>query len=934
MIKQCFLSFCLIVGTTCVHSQVVINELMQSNVDCVMDGLNNFPDSWVELYNAGDENVSLQQFQLGTTEDASSAWQLPDLTLEKGKHLLVYCDKEGSKPNSLLDEKADEERRTLHTDFRLDSGKGCSVYLFHHGTICDKVAGLAKQPAPNIAFGRATDGGNQWGYMLQASPGLANTGGVSDKLLSQPIFSMAGGVFQPGRQLTLEMKLPDDAPEEAVIRYTLDGSEPTTESVAYTTALNISQTTVVRAKLFCDGWLTPRSTTHSYIFFPRAKTMPIISLVTDSAYFYDSKIGIYVDGDYSKTYRNYVFDWRRPANIEVFADTYDMAAVNQLGEVRDYGTSTREMSVKSLVFYANKRFGTKRLKYEFFPTDRPGMDKFKSILLRNGGQDYTGLHMRDALIQHLMGTHCDMDWQAWQPSVVFLNGQYLGLLNLRERSNEDYIYSHYDGLEDVDIVENYSKLNEGSMDNFNEFKDFYSESGHTLAEYEERLDVHEFFNVVLTHLFFANTDFFGNNTVMWRARTEGGRWRLMAKDLDNGLAYNQPYNFKSLDYFSNPSSGWQTAEQYTLLFRQLMDNDSCRNLFIDQAAVYMGDFLNCRTLMPLLDSMVNVIRDEYKVFYHKVAGGTPDLDGQRNRIKEWMLKRTPFFYTHLHDFFNLGTTSGLRINTGKDEKESRDLGLSINGVHTSRGMFDGDYFQGRTLVIAADGKQSANFLRGWNVWIYNGGEKDSLTVLDDTLRIVMPECDSLHIEGIALPVVEITQMGYATFSWPQAVSFDGMDGITAYVVEKYDHSESLKLKRVISVPANTGIIVKGPKGSYYPKVASSATTPVTNLLTATSNTRHTVASSTEYVLSNINGVVGFYRAKEGVHIKKYHAYINLDVENAKNALFFEATNGMKTTSANATPSSYFSIGGIHLDKPLTRGIFISRGKKVITKTGR
>ena len=47
---------------------LVINELMQSNIDCIMDDLNDFPDSWVELYNAGTTAVSLKQFKIGVTD--------------------------------------------------------------------------------------------------------------------------------------------------------------------------------------------------------------------------------------------------------------------------------------------------------------------------------------------------------------------------------------------------------------------------------------------------------------------------------------------------------------------------------------------------------------------------------------------------------------------------------------------------------------------------------------------------------------------------------------------------------------------------------------------------------------------------------------------------------------------------------------------------
>ena len=130
-------------------AQLVINELMQSNIDCVMDDLKEFPDSWVELYNPTSQGVNLQEFRLGTSDKESESWILPNVMVGGGQYALIYCDKEA---------------KYLHTNFRLDSGKGCSVYLFKSGDIIDKVENLKKQPAPNIAYGRKTDGAEEWGY--------------------------------------------------------------------------------------------------------------------------------------------------------------------------------------------------------------------------------------------------------------------------------------------------------------------------------------------------------------------------------------------------------------------------------------------------------------------------------------------------------------------------------------------------------------------------------------------------------------------------------------------------------------------------------------------------------------------------------------------------------------------------------------------------
>lgn len=247
-------------------AQVVINELMQSNIDCVMDDLNEFPDSWVELYNSGTTSVNLNQYAISDKDNVEKAWKLPGITLKPGKHILVYCDK---------------EENGLHTPFRLESGKGCAVYLFCNGEVIDKVEGLKKQPAPNIAYGRETDASDTWGYMATPTPAAANCGETCKDILGSPVFSEKGRVMKNGQAFKLTLTLPEGS-EGAEIRYTTNGSEPTRTSYLYSSPININKTTVVKAKLFKDGKLSPRSSTQSYIFFTRDITLPVISISTDN----------------------------------------------------------------------------------------------------------------------------------------------------------------------------------------------------------------------------------------------------------------------------------------------------------------------------------------------------------------------------------------------------------------------------------------------------------------------------------------------------------------------------------------------------------------------------------------------------------------------------------------------------------------------------
>ena len=323
------------------HAQLVINEIMQSNVECIMDDIKEFPDSWVELYNPTDADINLKDYKIGTKLKESKAWQLPDKTVAAKGFVIIYCDKEGKEDNR------------LHADFRLESGKDGNLYLFKGSEVVDKLEAMAKMPAPDVAYGRKTDGADEWGYQLTATPGKANCGEICNAkhILGAPVFSQNGRVVVGSSTIKVELSLPEYAPEGAVIRYTTNGSEPTSSSTKYTSAINISSTKVIRAKVFCDGWLSPMSSAQSYIFHPRSMTVPIFSVQTNDKYLNDSKIGLFANNNSKEDKR--LHDWRRPVNIEMFTAEGEESVFNQLSETRIQGGQSRSNALKSMVFYAN-----------------------------------------------------------------------------------------------------------------------------------------------------------------------------------------------------------------------------------------------------------------------------------------------------------------------------------------------------------------------------------------------------------------------------------------------------------------------------------------------------------------------------------------------------------------------------------------------------
>ena len=719
-------------------AQLVINELMQSNVDCIMDDLNDFPDSWVELYNSSDVAVNLAGYKLGIDNDAKTAWPLPNKELQPGEHILICCDKVGSNAET-----------GIHTDFRLESGKGGSVFLFQGEVIIDQLIGLKKQPAPNISYGRETDGSDVWGYMLTPTPGENNGGGVSEGILGSPTFSANGCVMQEGKSLTLNITVPKSSPQETLVRYTTDGSEPTAESPVFTAPITISSNTVVRAKLFCEGWLSPRSVTQSYLYLGHEMTIPVVSIVTDERYMTDEKIGIYVEGSYSDEQYNYKYNWRRPINLEYFTDVDKDSEFNQLCETRIQGNDTRRRALKSLAVYAHKRFGAKRFAYEFFPDQRPGVTDFKSFIMRNAGDDFTRLYMRDAIIQRSMGQRVDLDWQAWRPAVIFINGIYKGILNIRERSNADNIYTHYNGLEDIDMVENWRELKEGDLQSFNAFKAFYSQDSHTLEEYAKWVDYKEFINLMIMGLYFDNKDFPGNNTVMWRPRADGGVWRFITKDNDFGISgdYSAPdYNTIAWLYDNGYDTkyNWANKPNATLLFRQLMKDEEFACEFIDKCAVYMGDFMNLEGISEIWDRMYEEIMTEYP--YHKALYKISyNYEQLRSEAKDWVRERTGHFYRYLAEFYNLGTPVALKINTMLGDMEREKINITVNDVPLVRHKFDGKFFEGRDVTLRGT-LEDGNEVEGWLVeTILENGEKVTEEIDGSEYSFTMPECQLLSI---------------------------------------------------------------------------------------------------------------------------------------------------------------------------------------------
>ncbi|MBD5257253.1 MAG: hypothetical protein HDS52_00985 [Barnesiella sp.] len=664
-----------------------INELMQSNIDEVYSG-GDFPDSWVEIYNDGPTSIRLANYRIGDSKKFEKAYVLSaSVGVGAGGHTLIFCDKEDS---------------GYHTDFRLDSGKG-ELYLFNpQGEIVDYVS-YPKMPAPNVAYGRVADAADEWGYELKCTPREANGGGVTDVLLPEPVFSIPGYTsFNVRRLEEVTVSIPDgvELPADTRLYVTTDGSEPTTESPGYDkeTTVRSSASMVVRAKLISSEALSPRATTHSYIYHSRDYSMPVIALNTNQEYLDDETMGIWP---------NFNNAWRRPVNVEYFYATGEPSPINQLGEFRIHGGWSRNQPQKSFAVYSNKRFGTKKYSYPFWD-DKPDVTKSKSFVLRNGGNSFGEARINDSFVQTLFGRNCaNLDWQAYRPVICYFNGKYRGLYALRQRSNEDYVEDCYDGLEDIDMLENWEEIKAGDDESFKQLRALY-ESNPTYEQMAEAIDVENFANLYIANAWATNTDFPGNNIVMWRPTADGGKWRWIMKDLDFLASNPSNYNYFDFVLLTGAHANYQgvaNSRQATKLFRVMTALDEFRNPFIDRFFVYLGDFLRPAVTAALIDEQRDELAPEYVA--HLACYGNPiDYNGWVSRVaslKKWCAERSQAMPDIICDYFKLGRPVAMNI-------DGAGSSFAVNGIGVQGEMFEGKWPAGRGVTV-----RSGNEATGWKV---------------------------------------------------------------------------------------------------------------------------------------------------------------------------------------------------------------------------
>ena len=583
-------------------SQTVwINEFMASNSKTIADPDYKEYGDWVELYNSGDAAVNLKGYSITDlfSQPQKFVFQI-DLIIQPKGFLLIWTD---------------DKAVGAHANFKL-SASGESIGLFSpSGQVVDSLSFGAQQN--DISSGRYPDGSTQWYKFSPASPGAPNLeANVVDRLAS-PTPSSKSGFYTSPIVVTLTHPVAD-----AVIRFTLDGHTPTSTSSIYSKAISIDSTMVVRAKAFKDGFLPSAVLTSTFLINEKT-VLPVFSLVTDPENFFSDSSGIYVEGkngiiDHCSTApRNWNQDWERPVDLELFERDHQSAFAVSTG-VKIFGGCARLYPEKSLAFYFRQEYGYDKLHYRLF-SDLP-ITEYNNFLLRSSGQDWWRTMFRDGMVQTLIKQGMKTGYQDYRPSILFINGQYWGIHNIREKLNEHYVESHFGvSSENVDFID-LSKgvtANSGDTIAYKAMINFLTVNSLTIsANYEyikSIVDIDNYLDYQIAEIYGANGDWPGSNMKMWRERSSAGKWRWMISDMDFTFGGNTEgqYTTNTLTQATATNGpSWPNPPWSTLMLRKMLENTEFKNEFIQRFAAHMNMTFEVTHVVNVIDSLAAGIASE------------------------------------------------------------------------------------------------------------------------------------------------------------------------------------------------------------------------------------------------------------------------------------------------------------------------------------
>jgi len=660
---------------------VIVNEIMSSNKTFIKDCDGDYSD-WIELHNMKSYDINLVGFKLSDDANDKNKWTFPNVIIPANGYLLVFASNKDKIHNN-----------EPHTNFKIKQSGEDVVLSDNNGTVLSMINAISIPS--DYSYARTADNNSVMQITNIPTPNAQN-------IISESIScSHNSGFFKQSIKLKLE-----SSNTNSEIRYTLNGSVPNDSSELYispivinnnsATAYSISgipstpttgpsrwqyfmwkepksvyKCNVVRFASFENGKKKSEIYSKSYFIDPKMQsryTFPILSLITDSLNLFDYDTGIYIPGlryDTSSitwwpdgNYRYRGPKWERDIHLTYFKNDGKIAFETYAGaRMRGYGSTS--YAQKSFNIYFRSEYGQSKIEYPIFKNGKA--KKFKRIILRNSGSDNIYSLFRDAMLQDIMSV-MNLEKQDYQPSILFINGEYWGIYNIREKYDEHYFkYKYGKDKDSVNILGICGGIEEGNNADYMKVLNFIEHTDISLdANYNhvtDKIDIDNFIDFLITEIYFANFDWPCNNFKIWKDNEPNSKWRFLIYDLDYTISYNKNaiYSVNSMEHATRVESSWPYCGCSSMLFRALLKNKKFEKEFISKFEFHMNTTLRPERIIGIIDKFEKYYTPEIEEHIDRwhYPTSVEQWKSEIDRMKEFAEKRPSFMINDIKEFFDI-----------------------------------------------------------------------------------------------------------------------------------------------------------------------------------------------------------------------------------------------------------------------------------------
>jgi hypothetical protein len=624
------------------NGPVYVNEYSASN-RFFSDGFNRTED-WIELYNASpDTYFDLTGYHLSNTLDNPTLWQIQNGLIPPDSRVLVFCSNRDFSSGVVL-----------HANFSLTQLRPDQiVFADPNGVVLESYEMFVTQT--NHSYGRISDGAPTWGVFSQATPGQANSNANAfSTYTTKPTFDVPAGRFIN----TVTIQLASTGPNEE-IRYTLDGATPTTSSTLYTGPITITETTVVRARAFSpDSSILPGLIETNTYFINENSTLPVFSFSGDE--------------DLLELFNGNI-QLKPIGHFEYFENDGTFIDEN-LGDFDKHGNDSWNYPQRGVDFVSRDDHGyQRRLEHQFFSTsDRT---RFRRLMVKAAANDNYpfqagGAHIRDSYIQTLSQlSNLDLDERSSTNINLFVNGQYWGVYDLRERVddnnftnyyyNQDYIHRESD--EYLQFLKTWGSTqahfgNQPAIADWNALTQYIQNNDMGQAVHfdyvESQLNLQSFIDHFVLNSFVVSRDWLNYNTGWWRGTNPDGdaqKWRYIVWDMEAALGH-----FINYTGMPNVTSTGPPCQVENLnvgnghaqsLLKLIQENSVVRQMYVTRYADLLNTHFSCENIVYILDSMINNIAPEMPRQIERWGGNIDTWQDNVQAVRDFLTQRCDYLMT-------------------------------------------------------------------------------------------------------------------------------------------------------------------------------------------------------------------------------------------------------------------------------------------------